>query len=285
MTKRLLLSAIVSGLLLCQSCTEKEIILNKLWETDNVFLGPESIVYDSKREMLYVSNVNISEEANSLDSNYVEYISKVDPEGNIIDLKWIENLNRPTGITIYADRLYVTTRFALLIIDIEAGRVESDIEIPDAGFPNDVSVDEEGVVYITDSGKQRVYRIENGIVENWITSDQLAKPNGILYDEGKIIIGVNSDNYLKSIDIQTKEITNIAFLDEGTIDGIIKYRDDYLVSHVMGNIYLVTKEGEVKELLNTREEDIRHADLGFIESERIIVSPVLNKDKLIAFQF
>ena len=285
MKKHLLLTAMVSGLLLSQSCSEKEIVLNMLWETDNVFLGPESIVYDSDRHMLYVSNVNVSEDANGQDSNYVEYISKVDPEGNIIDLKWIENVNRPTGITIHADKLYVTTRFALLIIDIEEGRVEENIEIPDAGFPNDVTVDDEGVVYMTDSGKKRVYRIENGIVENWLTSDELAKPNGILYDGGKLIIGVNSDNYLKSIDIQTKEITNIAFLDEGTIDGIIKYGDDFLVSHVMGNIYFVTKEGEVKELLNTREEDIRHADLGFIESERIIISPVLNRDKLIAFQF
>ena len=65
----------------------------------------------------------------------------------------------------------------------------------------------------------------------------------------------------------------------------VMYWEGNHVKHIMGNIYLVTKEGEVKELLNTREEDIRHADLGFIESERMIISPVLNKDKLIAFQF
>ena len=223
---------------------------------------------------------------NSNDSNFVEFISKVDPAGYIIDLKWIENINRPTGMTIYEDKLYVTTRFSLLIINIEDGSVEKSIEIPDAGFPNDVTVDDEGVAYITDSGKKTVYRIENDIVEKWFVGDEIAKPNGILFDEGKIIVGVNSDNYLKSIDIQTKEIQNVAFLDEGAIDGIIKYNDAYLVSHVQkGSIYLVTKSGEVTELLNTGAEDIRHADIGFIETRKMIISPVINKSKVIAYQF
>ncbi len=285
MTRTLILAILLCGLISFHSCADKEIVLSQIWETESVFLGPESIVYDSEREVLYVSNVNVSKDANGKDSIFSEFISKVALDGNIIDLNWIENINRPTGITIFNDQLYVTTRSSLLIIDINKGSVESSVEIPGAGFPNDLTVDDDGVVYITDSGKKTVYRIKSGIVENWIVDDEIARPNGILYDNGKIIIGVNSDNYLKSIDIKTGDIQDIAFLDEGEIDGISKFKDAYLVSHVKGNIYLVSNNGEVTELLNTREDDTRHADFGFIESKRMIISPVINKSKLIAYTF
>jgi sugar lactone lactonase YvrE len=267
------------------SCSDKEIKLTKTWETDTLLLSPESIVYDQLRGFLYVSNVDVNSKWSKEDTLFHEYISKVDLNGNIVAVKWIENICRPTGVIIFKDKLVITERNALIIANIDNGTVEKRIPIANAGFPNDVTVDDNGVYYVTDSGTKTVYRIENDSVEAWFVGDEIAAPNGILYDEGKLIIGVNSDNYLKSIDIKTKAITKIALLGEGTIDGIKKYGDDYLVSHVMGNIYLVKKTGEVKELLNTRVQEVKCADFEYIAEKKMILVPALSTNRVIGYQF
>jgi hypothetical protein len=128
-------------------------------------------------------------------------------------------------------------------------------------------------------------KLKHDSVEVFVKGEEVASPNGILYDNGKLIIGINSDNYLKSIDIATKEIKNIAFLGKGIIDGIRKFGDNYLVSHYEGNIYMVSKEGVVKELLNTRKEKFSCADFEFIESKHMIFSPVLNRNMVTAYRF
>jgi sugar lactone lactonase YvrE len=285
MKRYLIFSIALINMILLSSCNDKSIVLTKLWDTDSIMLSPESIVYDNVRNVLYVSNVNITPGANSDDTIFAEYITKLDLDGNIINLKWIENINRPAGIIINNGKLIVTERKALAIINIEKGIVERRIPIIDAGFPNDVTADENGVFYVTDSNKKCVYKIKNDSVEVFVEGEEVASPNGILYDNGKLIIGINSDNYLKSIDIATKEIKNIAFLGKGIIDGIRKFGDNYLVSHYEGNIYMVSKEGVVKELLNTRKEKFSCADFEFIESKHMIFSPVLNRNMVTAYRF
>ena len=285
MNRNLILSIAIISTILLSSCNNKSIVLTKLWDTDSIMLSPESIAYDNIRDVLYVSNVNITPGANSNDTIFAEYITKLDLDGNIINLKWIKNINRPAGIIIYNDKLMVTERNALAIINIEQGLIERRIPIIDAGFPNDVTADENGVFYITDSNKKCIYKIENDSVEIFVEGEEVASPNGILYDNGKLILGINSDNYLKSVDIATKEIKNIAFLGEGTIDGIRKFGDNYLVSHVEGNIYLVSKKGEVKELLNTRKNKFSCADFEFIETKHMIYSPVINRNMVTAYHF
>jgi len=70
--------------------------LIKLWETNADFKLPESVIYDKENDILYVSNM----QGDPFTKDKNGFISKVDVDGKIIKLKWIEGLNAPKGLTI-----------------------------------------------------------------------------------------------------------------------------------------------------------------------------------------
>jgi DNA-binding beta-propeller fold protein YncE len=257
--------------------------LVKLWETKEIFKAPESLVFDPQRGFLYVSNLIKDVHDGSFYGD--GFISKTNMNGEIIKAEWITNLTAPTGVSIFNDMLYIVERFGVVIYDLKQDKISNRYLIQNTSFLNDITVDLDTNIYITDSGSKTIYKIKNGNVEKWLETEEISYLNGILYDDGKLIIGVNGDTSLKSVDIKTKEIQKIAMLGEGAIDGIKKCGDDYLVSHFQGNIYLVKKNGEVKELLNTREQKIDCADFEYIEDENMIIVPALWNNKLIGYQY
>jgi DNA-binding beta-propeller fold protein YncE len=76
--------------------------LELLWSTDSVFKTPESAVYDEKRAVIYVSNMNLN--PRQKDGN--GFISKVAKDGKIIQLEWISGMSSPKGLALYGNTLY-----------------------------------------------------------------------------------------------------------------------------------------------------------------------------------
>jgi len=113
----------------------------------------------------------------------------------------------------------------------------------------------------------------------------ISYPNGILYYDNKLIVGANGDNFLRYVDIKTRAVHNIAFLGEGAIDGIKKCGDDYLVSLCSGSLSLVKQNGEVTELLNTKDQKIFCADFEYIEDEKVVIVPTLWNNKLYGYRY
>ena len=257
--------------------------LIKLFETDTVFHAPESVAWDSIRNCLYISNYTTPVKEGDFYGRHT--ISKVSMEGAVLETAWIKGLSCPTGICIANDKLFIVERFGIVEFDLSTDRVSYKYYIKTTDFLNDITIDPYGNLYVTVSGTNVVYRITGRKVEKWLTNDSIADPNGILYDQGKLIIGVNSDGYLKSIDIETKKIRNLAFLGEGTIDGIKKCGKGYLVTHFRGNLYYIDNSGKVKELLNTRPEKVFQADFEYIPSKDLIVIPALWNNKLLFYQY
>ena len=253
----------------------------KLWETGEIYNAPESVVYDSERGFLYISNLG------SLKNGMpygVQSISKVSLKGKIIKFDWIENLTRPTGICINDDKLYIVERFGVVVYDLEADKLSDKFYIKTSNFLNDITLDSDGGIYVSESDTNVIYRIKGRNVEKWLDSEEISRPNGVLFDNGKLIVGVNSDNFLKAVDISNKQITKIAELGPGTIDGIKKCGDGYLVSHFSGNLYLVKPSGQVTELINTREAEINIADFEYIPDKDMVVSPAMRKNKIICYR-
>ncbi len=251
--------------------------LTKQWEIKNKFNYPESAVYDKKRDIIYISNY--TGESNG-------FISKVKMNGEIEEVEWIKGIIRPTGICLYNDKLYVVGRANLIEIDIEKNSISNRFPFPSPAFPNDISVDENGSMYITDSGNEEIYKFEKGVVSEWLKNPELKQINGILVDKDKIIVGTSSDGSIKSIDSNTKEIKKIFSLGAGVVmDGIANDGNgNYLISDHAGRLFRVTSSGSSELLLNTKARPITLADFDYVVEKGLLIIPTLQDNRLILYK-
>lgn len=254
----------------------------KIWETDTLFASPESAAYDPVRGYLYISNFKDKHVPDSYYGN--GFISKVSLSGEIINLKWIDNLTKPTGICIFDDNLYIVERFGVVVYDLKNDKTEKRIRINSTKFLNDISVGYDSSVYVSESNGDIIYRIKDDKATPYFQGNEVAGTNGVLVSENHLIIGANNDSTLKIIDLSTSQIAVCAQMPKGIIDGIKTIGDDYLVSIFEGNLYRVEKNGHKTELLNTRSKGIFLADFEYIESKKILIVPTLWNNKLLAFK-
>ena len=278
--KKLILSFIICILILSAQTAAQ---LTKIWESDTIFKGPESVAYDAIRNCLYVSNYNKYPRDGMMYNE--DYITKTDLNGRILENIFVNGLTCPTGICVLKNRLYIVERFGLVVYDLQLNKIEARYRINDTEFLNDVSVDSSGNIYISDSGSDIIYRIKDGIFEKWLTSKEINQTNGILVDGDKLLVGVNDDSSLKAVNIADKTISRIASLPPGVIDGIKKCGNDYLVSLYEGNLYLVRNTGEIIELLNTRPEQLYCADFEYIDKLNLLFIPALRNNRLFIYKY
>ena len=123
-------------------------------------------------------------------------------------------------------------RTSLIRIDIDAGEIVERIAIPGARFPNDVSGDAAGNLYVTDTDGGKLYRYADGAFEVWLEGDMISRPNGVLVDGGRVLYGNGGDGCLKSADLRTGEVRTVCALGDGANpDGLRSDgRGGYLVS-------------------------------------------------------
>lgn len=163
---------------------------------DAGFDAPESVLYDAEQDVYFVSNVGgdpLAEDDNG-------FISKVGPDGKVQELKWVDGaqpnvkLNAPKGMGITGNFLYVADINWLRIFDKKTGTPRGDLFVKGATFLNDVTVDSEGTVYVTDTGWKKgeegfdgtgsdaVFRINmKRVAPEAIAQDTaLGNPNGLV---------------------------------------------------------------------------------------------------------
>lgn len=247
----------------------------KKWDSKKSDLLPESVVYDKKRAVLYYSNFDPKGSKKNYPSGY---ISKVDMEGNIVESMFIDSLNSPTGICLQNDVLYITERDGLSCYSISSKKLIGKYAYPHGmKFANDIAVAEDGNVYITNtdtkSGIVDIYILQNNHIEPWLSSEQLSQLNGILYDNGYLIVGNSGKNLLQKINIETKEIQTITCLGSGVIDGIQKDENgNYLVSLWRGELLRITESGDVACLLRS-DNTFNIADFEYVSEREELIIP------------
>ena len=254
----------------------------KIWETEPVFSGPESVVYDPVRELLYAGNFRKEKKSNNCFGE--QFISKIGLDGKIIELEWIKGITEATGISIFNDQLYIVERYGISIYDLKTNNFSKRIRINTLKFINDVSVGNDSTIYVSESNTDIIYCIKNNETKIWISDNKIMKPNGVSIDGNFLLVGVNNDSSLVSINLENKEIRKIAQMQNGIIDGIKTIENDYLVSFFEGILYRVTKSGEITELLNTRNTETNIADFEYIASKKMLIVPALWNHKIIAYR-
>ncbi len=95
--------------------------LTKIWESDATLKTPESVYFDAKRKVLYVSNID----GEPWTADGKGSIGKVGLDGKVIAAEWVSGLDCPKGMALSDDGkwLYVGDCGGLVVIDIDAGKI------------------------------------------------------------------------------------------------------------------------------------------------------------------
>ena len=249
--------------------------LEKLWETDTVIRVPESVLPDLKKGILYVSEIDGN--PNAVDGK--GGVAKITADGKIIDLDFTTGLNAPKGLGRFGNELYAADLSEVIVIDINTGKVKKKIVIDSAKALNDITVDDKGVVYVSDSKTKKIHRIENGHASTFLTN--VSGVNG-LKAIGTDLYILGGPKFMKA-DSQGN-LTQIAMLSCGG-DGLEPVGNgDFLVTCWSGHIFYVAGDGKIETLLDTQEQKINTADLAYDTVKHILYVPTFWGKKVMAFK-
>lgn len=245
--------------------------VSRAWETPEELLVPESVLYDAQRGQFYVSNLD---SLGRTPPGEGQFVSRLSPDGEILDLKWVGGLNRPTGMTLSGGHLFVVERGGLVEIDIDAAEIVARHPIPGAAFPNDVTADGEGALYVSDSGANVIHRVKDGAAEVWLEGPDVEQPNGMRVEGDRLVWGNNGDGRLKAASLDDRGVTTLAWLGDGIIDGIAPDgKGGLLVSHWQGRLFRVSASGDVEKILDTTAPGGYLADFDYAPDRKLVVAP------------
>jgi len=252
--------------------------LELLWQSDTILTDIESATYDEKKNAIYTTSIN----GHWLKKNGIGFVSQLDLKGNIIEHKWIDNLEGPTGTAIYNNKLYLADFENVIEIDIEKSKVTDKILVEGTERINDLAVTTDGVIYGTGTLKGKLFSIKNKKVK--IIKNNLGGPNGILVEGENILLGLGKSKSVDRYNLSTKSMKTFSS-GISSADGITAVGNgDYLVSSWQGMIYYVYKNGDKKLLLDTSKEGISAADICYIPSKNILLVPAMLSHKLMAYK-
>ena len=129
-------------------------------QTVTGFAFPESVAYDPQAKVLYVSQFGSELQPTLKDGK--GKISKVSLTGQILEEKFLpasgEVLNKPKGIWVEGNRLWVTDIDVVWVFDLTTRR-GSKVALPGKPFANDPTV-RANVLFVSDNRGDQLYRVE-----------------------------------------------------------------------------------------------------------------------------
>lgn len=265
---------IAFAMLLCGNVLFGQRSLTLLWETDTILQAPESVRYDDVRDVFYITNIG------DFNKEGTGFISTMDADGKILKKDWITGLTAPKGMGLVGDLLYVGEHTTVAVIDVANGKLVKRIPIKGAVMLNDITVDDDGVVYVSDTRTDKVHRIESDKPEVYLTD--VSSANGLLSDGSTLYI-LAGDKLIKAN--RNKKLTTLATGIEGGADGIEKVNaEEFIVTGWEGTVYIINANGDNRLLLDTRDDNANAADLWYDAESQTVYIPVMSKNKVVAYR-
>jgi sugar lactone lactonase YvrE len=253
---------------------------------------PESVLYDAEQDVYFVSNI----EGQPTDADRNGFISKLGPDGKVIELKFIDGskgsfLSAPKGMAIQGETLYVADITFVRRFDRKTGASKGKFGAPGATFLNDISVAPDGTLYVTDtgwkaaanglenSGSDAIYVIgpTSGTAKVLVRDTKLGNPNGIVADnDGAWVASGAGTLYRVS---KTGEITQEQKLPDRALDGLVVLTDGSLLvtSWASKTVYRGKPGGAFEPLVTAVESP---ADIGFDTKRNQLLLPLFTKDQV-----
>jgi hypothetical protein len=249
--------------------------LTKSWETDSVLTTVESALYDKNANVIYTSNIN----GDPLKKDKNGFISKISPDGKVLQLKWISGLNAPKGSTIMNGKLYVTDIDELVEINMADSSIAKKYKVPGAIFLNDAANDGKNV-YFSDMKTGKVHMLKDGKVSTFATGKDGA--NGLAVNAKGELFLLDGKGFRK-FGLNDTTSTFINEVVKGG-DGLVIIDDStYIVSRWQGEIYLI-QNGKETLLLDTKAQSSNTADIDYIADQKLVLVPTFMKNKVVGYK-
>ena len=253
------------------------------------FQTPESVLHEPASDVYLVSNIN----GGPLDTDGNGFISRLSPEGEVLDLRWIDGasegtiLNAPKGMAAVDGRLFVADIDCVRVFVLDSLEQLEDICFPDATFLNDLAVDANGTLYVTDfgftagaeglepSGTDAVYRFTpDGRRQNMVMSPSLGNPNGIVVGPRGIFVVTFGTGEIFRLEADAKR-TPVLPPSNRQLDGVVFNNDGELIFSDWGGgaVYRITRTGGVEAVL---EGVSAPADIGYDAMRNRVLIPLFN---------
>lgn len=257
-----------------EQAEEVEPSLTLVWETDTVLTTNESVLYDLTRRELYVSNID----GKPTDKDGKGFISKLDLDGVVTELKWAKGIDAPKGMGILVDKMYVTNIDELVQINMADGKITKGFTIKGAKFLNDVAVGD-GKVYFSDMETGKLHMYDGERIS--LVSEGHTGLNGLTYFDGKLY-GLDESGLIKfNMDGGMPEILNSEVTGG---DGLVLIdKDTFIASRWQGEVWLI-KDGKATMLLDSKEEEVQTADIGYNPAEKMVYVPRFFSNKVSAYR-
>lgn len=240
----------------------------------------ESAVYDAENDIIYASLIGNSEDGDGS-------IATIDTDGKLIDIKFIDALNDPKGIAITKDRLYVADVTELVEADLATGKIIKKHTLDGIQFLNDVAIDNEGNVYVSDTRKSEIYQLDTaGKFDLWLADAALDSPNGLLIQNNTMYVASwgsqPGGGRVSKIDMVTKSIDSISGV-IGNLDGIRPYDENRMIisDWNSGNIHLIDYNGHTEQILQVGQSV---GDIAYIKEKNLLLLPMNKQSRLLFYK-
>ena len=249
--------------------------LKQLWQTDSIVAVPESVLPDPKSGLLYISLID----GGPWDADGRGGIARMKSDGTGYDSTFITGLNAPKGMGIYNNKLYVADNNEVVVIDIPNKKIDKKIAVDSATGLNDVTITDNGIVYVSDSKTGKIWRMEKDKPTLYL--ENMQGVNGLRAVKNDLIIA-SGQTFIKAD--ANKQLTTIAELPQGG-DGIEPVGNgDYLVSSWPGYIFYVAANGTVQTILETHAQKKNTADIGYDPVKKIMYVPTFFAKTVTAYK-
>mgnify|MGYP000087123328 FL=1 len=255
------------------------------------FSSPESTIVN--KNDLYVSNVGKELKPTQKDGD--GFISKLDVNGKIKELHFIDGLDAPKGMGIVGNTLFVADINTLRGFDLSTKKEVFNVVFEGVSFLNDITVKDSNTLFIGASDTSAIYEV-NIASKSYKKLMDFTVTNGLFYEDGILYaaqLGSSTQNMfdgkgkLYKIDLKdNNKLTQLGTF-EGVLDGVTK----------VGNKVYVSDWGNGKDTgivrvydLKTKEETILKlqsfmgaADFWIDEKSKKIFMPQMIGNKVTIF--
>jgi len=233
--------------------------------------NPESIVYDQVADRYFISNKS----GNT--------IVQLDSESKLTNFV-VSELNAPKGLLIVGDTLIsVNNNSVQGFLLSDASRV-FNVSIKNSVFMNDVTSDNKGNIYVSDTSTGVIFQISLKTGEYSTLVSNLESPNGLLYDSKRnsiLICAWGDKAKIQTFTLSDPNLRDLVTTELSNLDG--------LASDSAGNIYVSSWGSNAVYRFDSSfknapvlvsEGHNGPADISIIKDKQLLCIPNFNSNKL-----